>query len=1001
MKDRARAAPTPWRSRASGPGDNPTAGDRADAPASATTMRSAVWSQEVAIGSAGPGAGRLRERSEELRAIDAALTRARGGEGSLLLVEGPAGIGKTRLLEAARRRARELGVTVLSARGAELEQELPFGVVRQLFHAHVAGLGDEPRAALLDGHAARAVRLLEETGGPAPGDDGGDPLPQLLHTLHWLAATLASRRPVVLVVDDAHWADGPSLRWLHYLAGRLEGEAVLALVAARPAEPGTTAPPASALAAAPGAQRLSPAALSAAAVAETVRERLGGGAPEAVCDACHRVTGGNPFLLGELLVELPETADCTVAAVEAASAGDVSRSVLSRVRRVGPEAEGLVRALALLGDDAPLDVVADLAGADLAAARESADALAAASVLEGGARLRFAHPLVRASISASLPAGEAAHLHGRAARLLHARGAEAGVVALHLDAAEPCGDPWAVELLRAAAGRALASGAAEVAVTHLRRALAEPALERLRPALLLELGRAAAAQLAPGAEDHLAAALDAAPDDGARAVAALELGRVLVQRERPAPALATLDRGVRAAAALGDPELLLRLEAEALTAANTSLERARLVPPRSDALEARVVGGATVGERLVLAGIVWEHAVAVARTAAETAELAERALAGGATLAAVSSDAPLIYSATAALSMADRLASAEAHLTAALEDARRRGAVGGLALAACWRSWASYRRGAVAAAEEDAALSVRLSARSGRGLGCAIALSVLIECLVARGAVEEARDAFARWSEPELMGQTTLYGPLLASEGRLHALAGDLPAARRALEACRERHELLGLRNPGSATWRAGLAQLAAVEGDGETAMRLAHEELAVAREWGAPRNLGMALRTVASLTADGRERRALLEEAVALLDGSEARLERARSLEALGLERAAGGEDGDLAVARELLRGALDGAAECGAVPVVHRVRAALVRAGARPRRVRSSGVGALTPSERRIAGLAAEGRSNREIAEREFLALRTVELHLTRSYRKLGIDSRAGLAEALRGSG
>lgn len=961
-------------------------------------MRSSVWSPHLPDHPAGATPARLHERGEELRAIGAALTRARGGEGALLLVEGPAGIGKTRLLETARRRARELGVTVLSARGAELEQELPFGVVRQLFGAHVAGLGEEQRAALLDGHAAGALQLLAEAG-PAPAPDGGDPLPQLLHALHWLATALAARRPLVLVVDDAHWADGPSLRWLHYLAGRLEGEPVLMLVAARPAEPGATTPPASALTATPGALRLAPAALSAEAVAAAVRERLGGGTADAICDACHRVTGGNPFLLGELMTELPAVPGLTVEAVEAVEASDVSRSVLARVRRLGPAAEGLVRALALLGDDAPLDVVAELAGAELPAARASADALAATGVLAGGPQLRFVHPLVRASISAQLPRAEAAHLHGRAARLLHARGAEAGVVALHLDVAEPSGDPWAVELLRAAADRALASGAAEVAVVHLRRALAEPAPEAERPALLLALGRAAAAQLVPGAEDHLAAALDAAPDDPARAVAALELGRLLVHRERPAPALETLDRGVRAAAALGDPELLLRLEAEALTAANTSLERARLLPPRAETLLAQVAQGTTVGERLVLAGIVWDQAVAVTRPAAVTAELAERALAGGATLAAVSADAPLIYSAAAALTMADRLESAEAHLTAAMDDARRRGAVVGVALAACWRSWAAYRRGALAAAEEDAALAVRLSARSGRGLGCAIALSVLVECLVARGAVEEAWDAFERWHEPELMGQTTLYGPLLASEGRLHALAGDLPAARRALEACRERHELLGLRNPGSGTWRAGLGRLAAFEGDGEAGLALAHEELEIAREWGAPRNLGMALRAVAGLTADPVERRALLEEAVALLEPSEARLERVRALEALGLERAASGQASDLAVARELLRAALDGAAACGAVPVVHSVRAALVRAGARPRRVRSSGVGALTPSELRIAGLAAEGLSNREIAEREFLALRTVELHLTRSYRKLGIESRAGLGEALRG--
>ena len=180
--------------------------------------------------------GRLRERERELAAVEVLLER----RGRVLLVEGRSGIGKTSLVEAACARADEHGYQVMRARGSELESGFAFGVVRQLFERRLAGAGRDEREALLAGPAA-AVQLLL-SGEPAA-RPAGDTSFAVLHGLYWLVVNLAASRPLLIVVDDAHWADEPSLRWLAYLASRLEGLAAGVLVALRQDDPaGMSAP---------------------------------------------------------------------------------------------------------------------------------------------------------------------------------------------------------------------------------------------------------------------------------------------------------------------------------------------------------------------------------------------------------------------------------------------------------------------------------------------------------------------------------------------------------------------------------------------------------------------------------------------------------------------------------------------------------------------------------------------------------------------------------------
>ena len=175
----------------------------------------------------------LLERAEELAAIDAAIAGARSGAGGLVVIEGPAGIGKTSLLAEARARAADSGLTVLYARASELEAEYSFGIVRQLFEAAVATAPREEQSRLLGGAAGQAARLFM-SGESAEGGD--EDVYALLHGLYWLTVNLTESRPLAFAIDDVQWSDAPTLRWLAYLARRLEGVPVCVLATLRPVE---------------------------------------------------------------------------------------------------------------------------------------------------------------------------------------------------------------------------------------------------------------------------------------------------------------------------------------------------------------------------------------------------------------------------------------------------------------------------------------------------------------------------------------------------------------------------------------------------------------------------------------------------------------------------------------------------------------------------------------------------------------------------------------------
>src|SRR5512133_2997930 len=188
--------------------------------------------------------GQLLERSEELARIESVLAAARSGQGTFVVVEGPAGIGKTALLAAVRTAAADGGMRVLRSRGTELERDFAFGVVRQLFEPPLAEASELERADLLQAAAGVAAGTLGLAGArPTEGrpSPGVDPSFAIFHGLYWLCANLAAAGPLCVVVDDAHWADSASLRYLAFLLTRLEELDIALVVATRPPEARTDA----------------------------------------------------------------------------------------------------------------------------------------------------------------------------------------------------------------------------------------------------------------------------------------------------------------------------------------------------------------------------------------------------------------------------------------------------------------------------------------------------------------------------------------------------------------------------------------------------------------------------------------------------------------------------------------------------------------------------------------------------------------------------------------
>ena len=924
---------------------------------------------------------RLLERERELGALEAAVTATADGAASLVLVEGPAGIGKSRLLAEARLLGEKHELTVCSARGGELERDFPFGVVRQLFESQL--VTESERSRLLAGPAQGAGPVFGEgVRSDEPLDEG---MFARLHGLYWLTLNLSAERPLLLAVDDLHWCDGASLRFLAYLARRLEDISVVLVASLRSSEADANQAILEELMREPHAQVLLPGPLTADAAAEVVRDRMGEEVDAAFAEACHSSTGGNPLFLSELLKTLvadrvaPDAAHVDV--VTELGPRAVSRAVLLRLMRLSSDAVQVARALAVLGDDAEFGIVAELAELDALSVAAATRELVQAEILRPESPLGFVHPLVQAAVYQDLAPGERELRHERAATLLVALGAPMQQIAAQALLMPAQGRAWVVNVLRDAALVASARGDLDAATSLLERALEEPPAPDMERKLLLELGRVEGMTSLPAAAGHLSTAYERAEDAVTRGLAADQLARTLVFLGAPDDA-AALARDARLELPAELADLSRRLEAVELFTLFLGAE------PQGDEHErfaaARDIdtsGGVGASSLAAVAAWHWaqrsgpaERVCALARAALDSPELL-----------AADGLMPMVAALPLALADADDVLDA---WNAQRAEAHRKGSlmrIGGVHL---WSGYTHYLRGDLAEAESELRASLQTQTEWGMPTEGGWAPPVLAEVLVERGVIGEARLVLeAAGDAPEHSDHTILLDRalmrLLLAEGRPDEALEQAEAFE--LHADWKQH-------PRFVPWRSLKAQALDRLGRHDDAVALAEAEVEIARSWGTPGTVGRSLRVLGTiLHGEGLEQ---LEEACVLLEQAPARLEQAKALAALGGVLRHAHEPRN---AREPLRRALELADICGAQPLRDAVRSEIYATGARPRTTALAGVLALTASERRVADLAAAGQTNRDIAQTLYITPKTVEVHLSSAYRKLGIASRHELASAL----
>ena len=910
----------------------------------------------------------LVERDAEIARIELLLDEARVGRGGVLVVEGEPGIGKTALVEVAVSSASAAGMRVLAARGSELERGFAFGVVRQALERALAG-----RQELFAGRASLALSALE----PSASRGGIAATEGILHGLYWLLAQLAEVEPLLLVVDDAHWADEESVAFLRFLALRLAGMSVAVLVATRPPV-GEDA--LATLLADPAVDVVQPRAFGPEGAASYLARELGRAPSGGFAAACHAVTGGNPFLIAHLAQTLrAEGVEPTAQQVPRLTELRPSGLARTLMAQLDAPARAVARAVAILGDDVPIGLAAGLAGLEQPTTERAADALAATGVFADRRPLRLRHELLRGAVLAEMPAGEQARARAVAVALLREHGAEPERIAAQLLHVEPRGDASAALTLRDAAATASARGAPASAAVLLRRALAEPPEDEGRVAVLMELGAVEQSLGRPAAVDHFVQAARIAPGQQGRLAAAVAAGHAAT----PYPARGAAVLGLLDEIELpgGDRLLAVRVMNARLAAAWGDIERFHAVASEAAALAP--IAGATPDERRLLCNLARARLEGGA-DAGEVGALAERAT----DLEAVS-DPGWFVTLIVALTATDRYDPAERLALGAVERARERGALSGYHMAMTWRARIAHLRGELEEADTVARAALEAGEVS-REWWRLIPAAVLIETLIDQSHIDDAASAWTATGLGEGLPPQRALTQLLHARGRLRLAQNHANAA---LDDFREVSHRLG---PRAAETQHGLSTrlrtaeaLHALGRDAE-ARRESLACVEIARRFGAPSALGAALRVHGRLTGD----QDALQEAVDRLGDAPTRLELARAQVDLGATRRRHGARRE---SREPLHAGHELALQCHARGVAEHARRELAASGVHIERGDLARRNKLTPSERRIADMAATGASNKAIAQSLFLTVKTVEMHLSNAYRKLDIRSRRDLANAL----
>ncbi|GAA4063609.1 AAA family ATPase [Actinomadura miaoliensis] len=942
----------------------------------------------------------LIERELELTTLRSLFAESLDGHGKVVVVGGAVASGKSALLHSLAEHATASGAVFLGATASHAEQRFPLGVVRQLFRGVTLPPGSEDARRLLDEQIGTAAFA----GGEFRPETTAQTTWPVLQELCRVLLGMAARTPLVIGVDDVHHADAASLSFLSYVAYRLKSARIVMVLNERTGPRREHAWFHADLQSQPHYWRLRLKPLSRRGQIQLLRTRLDPRQAHEFAPVCDAVTGGNPILLQALLQDerVPPQNGPVRDAAELAVGDAFPQAVLHCLHRGGPEMHRVARALAILREPCSPDLVGGLLDLDAEFVSDVIDTMDTAGLLDAG---RFRHPAVPAAVLEGMAAEERAALHGRAARLLHDRGAAPRTVAEHLIAATetayrsaaqaPPGvtgpaqvnlcpaaeESWKVPVLLEAAEQARADGAAHTALVCLRLAHEICTDDRRRAEITMAMARVEW-RVDPGSVERLLPGLvDAVRRGRLDGRHAVRLPGYLLWHGRPGEAVEVL------APLTGRAEAPVDASAGCLTATRLLMScvypgypgAPGAVADRPAAPGRHVVSGME-GRRLRAAAALRE--VLTGRAVFDVPGTAEQFM-QGTRLTETSPGAVLAV--LAALVYDDHPHTAARWCDPLLDEAAARHEPLWHATLAAARAVISVRQGDIAAAEDHARAALARISPASWGVAIGMPISASVYATTAMGRYEDAATHLGI-AVPDAMFDTLCGLHYLQARGRFHLATGHPETALADFQACGERMRRWRADVPGLVSWRTDAAQALLELGETRRAAELVDEQLAMVRHR-TGRTLGVSLRVRALAAADPRRRGELLAEAVGVLEQCGDRYELALALGDLSRAQHALGERGEaLATAQS-----------------AHRVSA---RSGALPPRTPArDGIpapadpaAALTEAERRVAALVVQGRTNRQIADALLVTISTVEQHLTRIYRKLGVTRRADLVRRLR---
>ncbi|WP_158578492.1 helix-turn-helix transcriptional regulator [Spongiactinospora rosea] len=915
-----------------------------------------------------------RDRQHVLTALAELLGECiNGGQGRIAVITGPAACGKTALTDALMEHAAALDVTCLSAVCSLSEKSLPLSVAGQIYHnltlvntdsVESARIQDEMAAAA---QMAATAQMLEQP----PSADGW------LRIAHgfWLPLLrVAQRRPLLIIVDNLDHADAPSIQLLFYLVRRLRTAGIMVVFTATE-QPGVNSLLDIDLPWHSYARRFTLGPLSPETVADMVVQALGERAGDHLGVRCHELSGGSFILVNALIADCRAALAIGVEPTEPVVGDNFSRAVVALLHRNDPSVRKVARAIAILAGNATAERIATLLDMDANLVDRAVEALVTTGLADaapGGPSFR--HEVARVAVLNELYPQERNDLHVRAAHLLYGEGVAATAIAPHLVEAGYARPGWAADALREAGEQAMLSDQLELAVQCLRLAA-----QNSDDTLLTEQLARAEWLLNPSTAARLVSSLaTAAQEDNAEPRNMHKLVRYLLWHGNVDEAADALKRLTASAEELDEDDAA---ELEITQQWLRSSYPAMLTHVRLASVP--VAGTAPASASLHMQAATALTTVLKEGPKEEVLRRAEEVLRSS---HLDGTDVDTVESALFTLIYADRTDLAMPWADHLYEMATRRRSPTWRALITAFQAEIALRQGDLAKAEEYADKALRILPPRAWGVWIGVLVTPLLHATTEMGK-HEVTMRHLRQRVPEAIFQTRYGLHYLYARARYYLATNHVHVALRDFLLCGRLMREWGLDTPALVPWRSGAAEAYLKIGEPERARKLIQEQVGLPGGE-SPRVRGNTLRVMAA-TSEPADRPELLSEAVKLLQDSGDRLELAYALTDLthAFDRL-----GDAARARLTGNMADSVASGCHA----ERLRRS-IPFGTDPDAPATDEIGrsarALSDAEQRVASLAAAGHTNREIAGKLFITVSTVEQHLTRIYRKLGVNGRSDL--------